>query len=302
MEASQSIVSRALESLSSVKHVDLPPDNIAHLQLIDEYQSATIEGARTTIDNVRKGVGDKKSNTMVKQSFAGLQYLLNRKDFTEESIIEAWKIITKDCCENIGAGVDGYRTGMVYVSSSDRMIHIPAKPVQIPGMMKDMLQYNSGSELLDAVLYSFYIVYVHPFADGNGRLSRIVLQKLLNIPGFPLSKAISLHLREYYNTLSSSEAVLNGCMDISPYINYMLSVVIPAACNMYKLCSVPLSKEESKLITKMDKTGRGQISIEKIAQILDVDSFDAVKAANSLVDKGYFEYNRRDCTYTLIWR
>lgn len=126
-------LSETTQRLREVLEIDMPLERIRHIQLLDEYESATIEGACTTVDRVLSG-SNGKSEVMVRQSFAGLQFLLHN-DLSEDTILKAWSIITEGCCENQSAGVAGYRTGMVYVGNEVRVIHVPASPEQIPIMM-----------------------------------------------------------------------------------------------------------------------------------------------------------------------
>lgn len=292
-------MSKTLDNLSAAIKVDLPIERIHHLQLLDEYQSATVEGARTTIEAVMSGCNT-KSEIMVRQSLAGLQYALNNS-ITEDNLIRLWKIVTDGCCDNKSAGISGYRTGMVYVGNSVRVIHTPPSPDKIKTMMDCLLNYRHELVLVNVAVLGFYFVYVHPFADGNGRVSRILMQKELCIPGLPLSKAISCNISNYYKSLQASEIERNGVMDITPFYEYMLSV-INSACSMYMLYTKPLDRLQSMLISKMDKAGGGYIGFEKAADILDSDVPTAVNVISSLAESGYLEYQEAAGSYKLIWR
>lgn len=292
-------VPRLESRLCTLKEMKISEDHVRHLQLLDEYQSATIEGARTTVDRVLSG-GTSKSDIMVKQSLAGLLYLLNN-EFNESSILEAWKIITDGCCENVSAGVDGYRTGMVYVGSEKKIIHVPAKPEQIQIMMNNLFKYSSESYLSEAIIYSFYLVYVHPFADGNGRLSRAIIQKKIGLPALPLSKAISVRLHDYYESITKSEVELDGEMDITSYSNFIIDA-IDRACDMYELYAKPLTDVQSWVLSKMDKDGKGYISYRGVADIIKCDFDEAIQIMNSLIELGYLEYSDETGSFKLIWR
>ncbi len=298
-EYDKNMVNALMNRVNVLRSVDLPPSSIGHLQLLDEYTSATIEGAHTTINNVLSG-GTSKSDVMVRQCLAGLQYLLNN-ELTEKTFIDTWKIIVNDCCDNISVGIDGYRKGMVYVGNSTAIIHTPARPEQISSMIKSLFSYKYENDIINAAIYSYYTVYVHPFADGNGRLSRAIAQKIIGLPALPLSQAINCKLSRYYKALRESDAINNNELNITPYVKYFVNIV-DDACDMFDLYMHPLDDKESLLLAKMDRQGKGFISKLKVTEILKCSMMEAEDIVDSLCNKGYFEYDEVAGSYKLIWR
>lgn len=76
---------------------------------------------------------------------------------------------------------------------------------------------------------------IHPFNDGNGRMSRLLTTLLLYKNGYSISKYISLEkkiqLRKewYYSSLSdSSKNWIDSNNDDTPFIGYLLSVILAA--------------------------------------------------------------------------
>lgn len=76
---------------------------------------------------------------------------------------------------------------------------------------------------------------IHPFNDGNGRMSRLLTTLLLYRNGFYVGKYISLEvkiaqLKElYYNALSrSQDGWHEGCEDTLPFIKYLLGIILAA--------------------------------------------------------------------------
>ena len=91
--------------------------------------------------------------------------------------------------------------------------------------------------LIPVVVHDF--LCIHPFADGNGRLSRLLTLLLLYKNGFFVGKYISLEMiiedtkDLYYEELqASSENWHSGTNDELPFIKYMLSVI----CKAYSQC------------------------------------------------------------------
>jgi hypothetical protein len=98
--------------------------------------------------------------------------------------------------------------------------HISARPEDLPSLIDGMIAFDKRiAPGLDAVIaaaaLAFGFVYVHPFADGNGRLHRYLIHHVLarrgfNPPGivFPVSAAILSRIGEYRRVLESQSARL----------------------------------------------------------------------------------------------
>lgn len=269
--------------------------------LLDAYSSATIEGARTTVERVKQSFANPKSkdDRMVVNTITGSNYAYGRP-ITEKNIRRLWDIVIDGVCENADHMGTLYRDGMVYIGTSSRIIHTPAAPEQLAELMEKWFAFQENT-ILDLLIRSFaahfYFVYIHPFCDGNGRTARILNASQLyhggyrKIKNLPLSNAISNQLSGYYGSLTDSETVLFGqdgpWLDVSPFVSYMLDVfercLIDAA-----LSKNTLSQSESKLLERMNKVGiNAEITTAKAAKILDCSQASARTVLNNLVRKGY---------------
>jgi len=98
--------------------------------------------------------------------------------------------------------------------------HISARHEDLPSLIEGLVAFDrKAASDLDAVLaaavLAFGFVYIHPFADGNGRLHRYLIHHVLaergfNPPGmiFPVSAAILDRIDDYRRTLESYSARL----------------------------------------------------------------------------------------------
>jgi Fic family protein len=99
--------------------------------------------------------------------------------------------------------------------------HISARPQDLRDLLNGIIQYGDRSvpgdvdPVVAAAAMAFGFVYVHPFADGNGRLHRWLIHHVLsaagyNPPGvvFPISAAILRRLDTYRAVLQSTSAAL----------------------------------------------------------------------------------------------
>lgn len=129
--------------------------------------------------------------------------------------------------------IEGIRTG-------DR------RPQQIMSENSDLRSRDEGiaayrdavaSEAIDPLLISLIFVFdftrIHPFNDGNGRMSRLLTLLLLYKAGYMAGKYVSIEKEiertknAYYNALAaSSQGWHEGRNDPGPFVRYMLGTIL----------------------------------------------------------------------------
>ena len=97
------------------------------------------------------------------------------------------------------------------------------------------VQQEVYDPLLVSLLFIFDFLCIHPFNDGNGRMSRLLTLLLLYRHGYTVGKYISLERlidgsrQTYYESLrASSDGWNSGKNDYVPFLRYMLGVIIKA--------------------------------------------------------------------------
>lgn len=270
--------------------------------LLDSFHSATIEGARTTIENVKKSLTapGSKSDRMVVNNMKALDRIYSGYEVSEQSLRELWETVVEGVCENERVRGEGYRAGDVSISSYERIVHTPAPYAEIDLYMPGLFRFMERCDMdgvWKAVLTHFYFVYIHPYCDGNGRLARILQNYCLFHGGYEgvrkirISQAINLHLGGYYRSLEKAEKpiILEGriALDLSVFAEYMLDR-ITEACKMAEMKQDHLTESEKKLLTRMSKRGIGaEITVTAAAGILGVGEQRARDILNGLSRKNY---------------
>lgn len=118
----------------------------------------------------------------------------------------------------------------------------PTSAVETPMAMEKLcenyrraIDAQTFDSLLLISMFIFDFLCVHPFHDGNGRMSRLLTQLLLYRSGFAVGKYISLEMlienskSEYYEALrTSSDQWHENANDAKPFVEYMLGIVLKA--------------------------------------------------------------------------
>ena len=116
---------------------------------------------------------------------------------------------------------------------------VPIKAKAVPKAVKSLCDdYNiiagDVTTLIPVAIatYVFEFLCVHPFRDGNGRVSRLLTTLLLERHGFSLCRYVSLERlieeskEEYYAVLERcSQGWHEGANEIIPWLNYLLGVI-----------------------------------------------------------------------------
>ena len=242
---------------------DLPGAALAQFTtscLIDEIVlTNNIEGVHSTrreIDSLLEGGG--KSTR-----FYGLvqKYLMLRKGKTLEfktcadirSVYDELVLreVETDDPDNVPDG-EIFRKGSVSVSSeSQKELHRGLYPESsiISAMEKALAFLNDESvELLyRAAAFHYFIGYIHPFYDGNGRLNRFISSYLLGselcpLAGFRLSYTVKQNISDYYKAFSvCNDPKSRG--DITPFVEMFLGIIETAVTQLAEA----LEKRSEKL-------------------------------------------------------
>ena len=97
-------------------------------------------------------------------------------------ILNIHREITEDLLSENESGK--LRNRKVYITNS---MHTPPAPEQVSNKLFTIINnYNSSNRTLkDIFMFKLRFVEIHPFIDGNGRTSRLILNGLLENQGFP---------------------------------------------------------------------------------------------------------------------
>lgn len=218
------LAQRAREVVAKVPR-DLLARTAAFLLLKDSKSSYAIEGERPPQDRIQRwgrAIGE-----------AG------RHPLDRDELLRLQKIVIGDARFTRL----GFREEGGFVGEHDRETrmplpdHISARPDDLWALIEGIIAFDRGpAQALDPVIaaavLAFGFVYVHPFADGNGRIHRYLIHHALarrgfNPPGvvFPVSAAIHDQIDEYRGVLESYSKRLLPLIRWEPTPDFNLRVL-----------------------------------------------------------------------------
>lgn len=232
------------------------PEELEKLVEIAKIQSTeasnAIEGIVTTNTRIRQLVEEKTTpRNRNEQEIAGYRDVLNiihgsfeAIPITQNYILQMHKILYNHM-NNPTAGrtktVQNYISA-AYPDGRTQILFTPLSPYETPEALDRICEeYNrviGNLELEPLIAIPVFIhdfLCIHPFNDGNGRMSRLLTTLLLYRSGFFVGKYISLEAKIagnkdlYYNALLASQNGWHeGEDDPVPFIKYLLGTVLAA--------------------------------------------------------------------------
>ena len=210
--------------------------------------------------------------------------------------------------------VGAYRTGgepMQIVSGAmgKEKVHYEAPPSDVvPDMMTDFLTWiNSDNTVIDPVLKAavahLWFVAIHPFDDGNGRLTRTITDmQLAKADGFHLrfysmSAEILREKKTYYEIL---EHTTSNSTDITEwlewFLNTMKSSILRAEETVKRVVSkssfwqrhreIPMNERQVKMVNMLWDGFTGKLTSSKWAKITKTSQATALRDITDLIEKG----------------
>jgi len=123
-----------------------------------------------------------------------------------------------------------YREAGVGVMNGTEVIHMAPPAKRVPGLMADLFHWLKTAEhhpLIMSSVFHYEFEFIHPFADGNGRMGRLwqtlILKQWSPLFGeLPVESMIYAHQEAYYLALQESTAK----SDSAYFITFMLGMVL----------------------------------------------------------------------------
>jgi len=197
------------------------------------YNSNAIEGNTLTLKEtylvLSEGITIKgkslKEHLEAKNHHEALEFIFEQVEHDSQHTISEHLIreLQSLVIGNIDKSIAGtYRDVEVAITASS---HQPPLATEVPGKMADLIKWFRKEQLklnpieLAAILHH-KLVNIHPFADGNGRTARLLMNIVLLQTGYPLVIILKNDRRKYYDTLAQADT---GNSD--PFITFIARAV-----------------------------------------------------------------------------
>lgn len=148
------------------------------------------------------------------------------KPEAEKDLLEAHRMLMSGLIDEAGL----YRNGGVGVMAGSQVIHMAPPADRVPQLMADLLGWLANTDahpLIAGSIFHYEFEFIHPFADGNGRMGRLWQSLILArwnplFADIPVESLIFEHQAEYYQAIQESTRKT----DSAPFIAFMLRMIL----------------------------------------------------------------------------
>ena len=277
--------------------IEAKADVLSHLLEIAKIQSTEasnrIEGIYTSDERIKALVKEKSApRNRNENEIAGYRDVLATIHENYDYIPPRANVILqlhRDLYQYSGMGIGGHfkNTDNVIEEELDdgtkRVRFRPATAFETPDMIENLcnqfLREVDRGEVDPLLLIPMFVLdflCIHPFNDGNGRMSRLLTLLLLYRSGYIVGKYISIEMLiektkdTYYDALQASSAGWHdGTNDYMPFVSYTLGIIKSA----YKTFSERVEHLATKGISKPERVR--QFIENKLGKVTKKDIMDA---------------------------
>ena len=271
-----SSISEKIGRISAVSNLESKPHLRRNNRIKSIHSSLKIEANSLSLGQVRDVIngkmvlGEQKEIQEVKNAYAAYERFSEIQPFSIKSLKLFHGFMTKYVVEESG----DFRRGEEGVFNGDECIFM-APPAQfVPQLMGDLFAWmkeekNNVHPLIMSSVFHYEFVFIHPFADGNGRMARLwhtaMLAKWKPVFEYiPIESQIEKFQNEYYKAIARCHVEGESTL----FIEFMLSQIDKILDDV----SAQVSEDNEQLS-------------EYLKRLLEIMEYDVPYTSNTLMDK-----------------
>ena len=225
-------ISEKVGKISSHKELESKPHLRRNNRIRSIHSSLKIEANSLSLSEVRDVInghlvlGDQKEIQEVKNAYAAYEKISEINPSSISDLKRIHGIMTNRTVHESGV----FRKGEEGVFSGEKCIFVAPPANMVSELMKDLLSWVKKNEgivhpLIMSAVFHYEFVFIHPFADGNGRMARlwhtVILYRWRSVFEFiPLESRIERFQSEYYDAIAKCH--VNGNSNV--FIEFMLEM------------------------------------------------------------------------------
>ena len=195
-----------------------------HSSLAIEHNSLSLEQVTAILDG-KHILGNPNEIKEVQNAYETYEMMLKLNPASVDDLLKAHKMMMNGLIPENGR----FRSGGVGVFDGDVVVHMAPPANLVPGQIHDLFAWYQNSEmhpLIKSAIFHYEFEFIHPFADGNGRMGRMWHSLLLGqwkklFYWLPIEELIMTRQKEYYDALGKSDKET----DSSAFVELMLEII-----------------------------------------------------------------------------
>ena len=228
-----SSISEKIGRISVIGNLESKPHLRKNNRIKSIHSSLKIEANSLTLGQVRDVIngkavlGEQKEIQEVKNAYAAYEHLAEINPYDIRHLKQFHGIMTKYLVEESGE----FRSGEEGVFNGDQCIFMAPPARFVPQLMNDLFAWMKEARkdvhpLILSSVFHYEFVFIHPFADGNGRMARLwhtaILSKWKPVFEYiPIESRIEKFQDEYYDAIAQCHVAGESTI----FVEFMLSQI-----------------------------------------------------------------------------
>jgi Fic family protein len=247
-----------------------------------ENNSLSIEQVTAILEGKRV-LGAPNEIKEVKNAIDAYELLLELNPCKPKDLLKAHKLMMVDLVRENGR----FRSGGVGVFDGKKCIHLAPPAERVPALIADLFEWVKKTKvhpLVCSCVFHYEFEFIHPFADGNGRMGRMWQTLLLMqwnpiFAWIPVETIVKEHQQEYYAAIAKSDSTASS----TSFSTFMLRCLKRAVDEMLVSNQKSNQKSSQKVLAAMqrdpsvtikglqDITGLSESGVKKVIRQLRAD-------------------------------
>ena len=265
-----------------------------HSSLAIEHNSLSLEQV-TAVLNGKRILGAPQEIKEVQNAYEAYEIMLSLNPLDIEDLLKAHKLMMDNLVKENGV----FRSGGVGVFEGEKLIHAAPPANYVPKLIADLFDWYNQSELhilIKSCIFHYEFEFIHPFADGNGRMGRMWHTLLLSqwnelFAWLPIEDLIRERQQEYYDAL----AIADKKADCTGFVEMMMNIILDALAQLDKTDQVD-DQETDQVKLLLECMGSDELSAVRIMERLGLSHRPTFRKnyLHPALDKGLIEMTMPD--------
>lgn len=271
-----SSISEKIGRITAINNLEAKPHLRRNNRIKSIHSSLRIEANSLTLGQVRDVIngkavlGEKKEIQEVKNAYAAYERFLEIDPYNIQHLKQFHEIMTKYLMEESGE----FRHGEEGVFNGEQCIFMAPPARLVPQLMDELFcwmrtQKDEVHPLILSSIFHYEFVFIHPFADGNGRMARLWHTALLAkwkplFEYIPIESQIEKFQDEYYEAIARCHVAGESTI----FIEFILSQID----RILDEITVQINEENEQ-------------RFEIVKKLLDVMEYDISYTSKTLMEK-----------------
>lgn len=282
--------------ISLSEHLSTNPKLRRENRIRSIQSSLAIEQNSLTVDQVsdiikgKRVLGPPQDIREVKNAYEAYELLTHLNPYKVKDLLKAHKVMMTELVKEAGT----FRSSNVGVYAGEKLIHAGTPPQYVPKLVQELFAWLKESKLhplIKSCIFHYEFEFIHPFADGNGRLGRLwhtlILAKWKEFfLWIPIETLIHERQENYYQALNAA----NTDGESTLFVGFMQGIIHDVLSGLSESKGKQKQKEETigdKLLMLLRKNGK--LSAKSLSLELGISERQVQRILKELKASGMIE-------------